>query len=71
MDATYEYKEKAQHLTKQSGVFQGPSGKETYYNLNMNGVVSNAQAQGIQGQNRLGQLLMEVREKIKEERGLK
>ncbi len=27
------------HLTKRAGVFQGPSGKETYYNLNMNGVV--------------------------------
>lgn len=27
------------HLTKQSGVFNGPSGKETYYNLNMSGVV--------------------------------
>ena len=29
-----------QHITKQSGVFNGPSGKETYYNLNMSGVVS-------------------------------
>ena len=29
-----------QHITKQSGVFDGPSGKETYYNLNMSGVVS-------------------------------
>lgn len=28
------------HLTKQSGVFQGPSGKETFYNLNMSGVIS-------------------------------
>ena len=28
------------HLTKQAGVFDGPSGKETYYNLNMSGVVS-------------------------------
>lgn len=27
-------------LTKQSGVCQGPSGKETYYNLNMAGVVN-------------------------------
>ena len=26
-------------LTKQSGIFNGPSGKETYYNLNMAGVV--------------------------------
>ena len=30
----------SEHLTKQSGVFNGPSGKETYYNLNMSGVVS-------------------------------
>lgn len=27
------------HLTKSAGVFNGPSGYETYYNLNMNGVV--------------------------------
>ena len=27
-------------LTKSSGTYQGPSGKETYYNLNMSGVVS-------------------------------
>ena len=27
--------EERPHLTKQSGVFAGPSGKETYYNLNM------------------------------------
>ena len=27
--------EERPHLTKQAGVFQGPSGKETYYNLNM------------------------------------
>lgn len=27
-------------LTKSRGSIQGPSGKETYYNLNMNGVVS-------------------------------
>ena len=29
------------HLTKRGGVFQGPSGKETYYNLKMNGVLKN------------------------------
>ena len=29
-----------QHITKQSGVFSGPSGKETYYNLNMTGMVN-------------------------------
>ena len=28
------------HLTKQSGVFYGESGKETYYNLNMNRCIS-------------------------------
>ena len=27
-------------LTRQGGVFYGPSGKETYYNLNMSGVVA-------------------------------
>ena len=29
-----------EHITKQSGTFAGPSGKETYYNLNMSGCVS-------------------------------
>lgn len=29
------------HLTKSGGVFQGPSGKETYYNLPMGKVISN------------------------------
>ena len=38
------------HLTKSGGVYYGPSGKETYYNLNMNGVVSNAQNRGIEGE---------------------
>jgi hypothetical protein len=28
------------HLTKQAGTIQGPSGKETYYNLDMSGIVS-------------------------------
>ena len=28
------------HLTRSGGVFYGPSGKETYYNLNMGGCVS-------------------------------
>ncbi len=28
------------HLTRSGGVFNGPSGKETYYNLKMNGVVN-------------------------------
>ena len=38
------------HLTKSGGVYYGPSGKETYYNLDMNGVVSNAQNMGIEGE---------------------
>ena len=38
------------HLTKSGGVYYGPSGKETYYNLNMHGVVSNAQNMGIEGE---------------------
>lgn len=29
----------SEHLTRQAGVFYGPSGKETYYNLKMNKVV--------------------------------
>ena len=37
-------------LTKSGGVYYGPSGKETYYNLNMNSVVSNAQNMGIEGE---------------------
>lgn len=36
-------------LSASSGVFQGPSGKETYYNLDMSGVVRNAQNLGISG----------------------
>ena len=38
------------HLTKSGGVYYGPSGKETYYNLDMSGVVSNAQNMGIEGE---------------------
>lgn len=36
-------------LTASAGVFQGPSGKETYYNLDMSGVISIAKSQGIEG----------------------
>lgn len=35
-----EYTWKGPKLTKSSGVAYGPSGKETYYNMNMSGVVS-------------------------------
>lgn len=37
------------YLTPSAGVFYGPSGKETYYNLPMGGVIAIAQAAGIQG----------------------
>ena len=33
-------------LTKSAGVYNGPSGKETYYNLNMSGVVSIMRSMG-------------------------
>lgn len=38
-----------QHITKQGGVFYGPSGKETYYNLNMSGIVKLLKSMQIQG----------------------
>ena len=47
---TYSYQNNGSCLTPSGGVYYGPTGKETYYNLDMNGVVSNAQAQGIQGE---------------------
>jgi hypothetical protein len=34
------------HLTKSAGVFNGPSGKETYYNLNMSGIVNVMRSMG-------------------------
>lgn len=34
------------HLTKSGGVFQGPSGKETYYNLPMGQVINNMRSLG-------------------------
>ena len=34
------------HLTRSGGTFNGPSGKETYYNLNMSGVVRIMQNMG-------------------------
>lgn len=36
-------------LTPSAGVFYGPSGKETYYNLDMSGVIALANAEGIYG----------------------
>lgn len=38
-----------QVLSQSAGAIQGPSGKETYYNLPMDGVVSNAHRDGITG----------------------
>lgn len=35
-----------QHITRAGGVFNGPSGKETYYNLKMDGVVNIMRNQG-------------------------
>ena len=41
MNPTYDPNwNKSSHLSSWSGVYYGPSGKETYYNLNMSGVVS-------------------------------
>lgn len=37
-------------LTASKGVNYGPTGKETYYNLNMNGVITNAKNMGIEGE---------------------
>lgn len=39
-----------EHLTPSGGVFEGPSGKETYYNLDMSGVISLARNLGITGE---------------------
>lgn len=36
------------HLTKRAGVFYGPSGKETYYNLPMGGVIRLMDSEGIE-----------------------
>lgn len=37
-------------LSPSAGAIQGPSGKETYYNLDMSGVVANMKAAGYQGE---------------------
>ena len=34
------------HLTKSGGVFQGPSGKETYYNLPMGNIITEMRNKG-------------------------
>ena len=43
------YETPGDHLTRSGGVYNGPSGRETYYNLNMNGIVSRAHDRGIEG----------------------
>lgn len=47
--AIYTYGGNSGGLTKQSGVNYHNGRKETYYNLDMSGVINNAQAMGIQG----------------------
>lgn len=42
-----QYARAGKTLTKRSGVFYGPSGKETYYNLNMKRVVNNMHKKGL------------------------
>lgn len=44
-----QYRYGGQVLSRSAGTVEGPSGKETYYNLDMSGVVSNARAAGIGG----------------------
>lgn len=48
--ATYESISGDGKLTASKGVNYGPSGRETYYNLNMDGVVSIMQDMGYEGQ---------------------
>ena len=46
-DANYSYNDYGTCLTAENGVFQGPSGLESYYNLDMSGCISNMQSIGI------------------------
>lgn len=43
------YKYKGSKLTKRKGVNYGPSGKETYYNMRMTGVIRNMRKRGYKG----------------------
>ena len=45
----YTYTYGGQVLTPSAGRINGPSGQETYYNLNMSGIVANLQSAGIAG----------------------
>ena len=42
--------EKTPSLTREGGIFYGPSGKETWYNLNMSTVVDNMHCLGYEGE---------------------
>lgn len=48
--ATVNYASSGSTLTKTAGVFYGPSGKETYYNLDMSGVISTMRSLGYTGE---------------------
>ena len=43
---TTRYVSRGGRLTRSAGVFNGPSGKESFYNMNMNNVVSAMRARG-------------------------
>ncbi|HCG96646.1 MAG TPA: hypothetical protein DEV89_01025, partial [Erysipelotrichaceae bacterium] len=43
---TTHYVSRGGRLTRSAGVFNGPSGKESFYNMNMNNVVSAMRARG-------------------------
>ena len=45
-----EHRWKGPVLSKSRGTITGPSGKETYYNLNMNGVVKIMRRMGVEGE---------------------
>ncbi len=45
-----EHRWKGPVLSKSRGTITGPSGKETYYNLNMNGVVNIMRGMGVEGE---------------------
>ncbi len=47
--SNYQIAWDGQKLSPQTGAVYGPSGKETYYNLDMSGIVSIARNQGIEG----------------------
>ena len=47
--SNYQIAWDGQKLSPQTGAVYGPSGKETYYNLDMSGIVSIARGQGIEG----------------------